>query len=129
MALLSSSTTEPLGRLVNTYVYEYSDLPLTTQPDPNALRKVRVVVTTYDVVKSEYEAHIAPTKDESQKKQATKKKASTLSDDENSDDSAEHFGRTIKSKKSKSPKKSALFQVKWWRIVLGREPSACRILF
>ena len=81
------------------------------------------MVTTYDVVKSEYEAHTAPTKDESQTKQgAKKKKATTHSDDDDSDDSAEHFGRTIaaKTKKSKSPKKSALFQVKWWRIVLGK---------
>jgi hypothetical protein len=92
---------------------------------------VRVVVTTYDVVKSEYEAHIAPTKDESQRKQAAKKKkAPTLSDDENSDDDAEHFGRTITGKaKKKSPKKSGLFQVKWWRIVLGRESCTCGILF
>lgn len=82
---------------------------------------MRVVVTTYDVVKSEYEAYIVPTKDESQTKRGTKKKATNHSDDD-SDDSVEHFGRTIagKAKKSKSPKKSALFQVKWWRIVLGK---------
>lgn len=89
--------------------------------DSNALRKVRVVVTTYDVVKSEYEAHMRSTKDESQSKlPAKKKKSAALSDDENSDDSAEDFGRTIaaKTKKSKSPKKSALFEVQWWRIVL-----------
>ena len=81
------------------------------------------MVTTYDVVKSEYEAHIAPTKDESKTKPgAKKKKGAALSDDENSDDSIEHFGRTIaaKTKRTKSPKKSALFQVKWWRIVLGK---------
>jgi SNF2 family DNA or RNA helicase len=90
--------------------------------DPNALRKVRVVVTTYDVVKSEYMAHVGTAKDESQPKSgAKKKKAAALSDDENSDDSVEHFGRTVaaKARKSKAPKKSALFQVKWWRIVLG----------
>lgn len=63
------------------------------------------------------------TKDESQSKlPAKKKKSAALSDDENSDDSAEDFGRTIaaKTKKSKSPKKSALFEVQWWRIVLGK---------
>jgi hypothetical protein len=79
-------------------------------------------------VKSEYEAHAAPTKDESQTKLAAKKKKATkLSDDDDSDDSVEHFGRTIagKAKKSKSPKKSALFQVKWWRIVLGKGLCTC----
>jgi hypothetical protein len=78
------------------------------------------VVTTYDVVKSEYEAYSSSSaKDESKPKSTTKKP--TLSDDEDSADSAEHFGRTLapKTKKSTMPKKSALFQVRWWRIVLG----------
>lgn len=104
-------------------LYYLNFVLITSQIDPNALRKARVVVTTYDVVKSEYEAHAGNTKDESQTKLAVKKKkAATVSDDDDSDDSVEHFGRTIagKAKKSKSPKKSALFQVKWWRIVLGK---------
>ncbi|RDB17334.1 hypothetical protein Hypma_001783 [Hypsizygus marmoreus] len=87
--------------------------------DPNVLRRVRVVVTTYDVVKSEYLAYQSNAKDETQTK-LTKKKAVNSSDDDSSSGSAEHFGRTIssKSRRTKSPKKSALFQVKWWRIVL-----------
>jgi len=77
-------------------------------------------VTTYDVVKSEYEAHISSAKDESQPK--SKKNNKSADSDDDSDDSGEHFGRTIASKarKSKVPKKSALFQVQWWRIVLGQ---------
>ena len=80
-----------------------------------------MVVTTYDVVKSEYVAHMSSAKDESQSKPTSKKNKSADSDDD-SDDSVEHFGRTIasKTKKSKAPKKSALFQVQWWRIVLGQ---------
>ncbi|KAG6919121.1 hypothetical protein DXG01_008928 [Tephrocybe rancida] len=89
--------------------------------DPNALRKYRVVVTTYDVVKSEYEAHQSNSaKDESQTKLPSKTKKPTVdSSDEDSADS-EKFGRTLgaKAKKTKSPKKSALFGVKWWRVVL-----------
>jgi hypothetical protein len=107
-----------------TYFANPLSLLTLTHLDPNTLRKVRVVVTTYDVVKSEYEAHIGTTKDESQPKSgAKKKKAAVPSDDDDSDDSVEHFGRTIaaKAKRSKAPKKSALFQVKWWRIVLGNE--------
>ncbi|KAF5384216.1 hypothetical protein D9615_003378 [Tricholomella constricta] len=88
--------------------------------DPLALRKFRVVVTTYDVVKSEYEAYMSTAKDESQTKLTSKKKTADSSDDDDSSGPAEHFGRTIasKTKKSKWNKKAALFGVQWWRVVL-----------
>ncbi|KAF8065081.1 SNF2 family DNA-dependent ATPase [Lyophyllum atratum] len=92
----------------------------TRTADPLVLRKHRVVVTTYDVVKSEYDAYTSSAKDESQTKLKSKKKAAEASDSDDSSGSGEHFGRTIaaKTKKAKSPKKSALFHVPWWRIVL-----------
>ncbi|KAF8062181.1 SNF2 family DNA-dependent ATPase [Lyophyllum atratum] len=92
----------------------------TRTADPLVLRKHRVVVTTYDVVKSEYDAYSSSAKDESQTKLKSKKKAAEASDSDDSSGSGEHFGRTIaaKTKKAKSPKKSALFHVPWWRIVL-----------
>ncbi|KAG6811355.1 hypothetical protein H0H92_007820 [Tricholoma furcatifolium] len=91
--------------------------------DPMVLRRSRVVVTTYDVVKSEYEAHISDAKDESQSKLTSKKKSSPASSDDNdSDNSSENFGRTLalaaKPQRKKNPKKCALFGVKWYRVVL-----------
>jgi hypothetical protein len=55
-----------------------------------------------------------------------KKQADTDSDDASSDDSA-NFGKTLQAKRAaktamkKKPakKRNALFEVKWWRIVLG----------
>lgn len=101
---------------ITPYTYIGIDICL----DPAILRNVHVVVTTYDVVKSEYEVYNSlSAKDEA--KTTTKKGKAPSSDDEDSADSAEHFGRTLvsKAKKSTTQKKSALFQVKWWRIVLG----------
>jgi len=84
--------------------------------DPSVLKKYRVVVTTYDTVKSEYESHSPSAKDESAAKKKTKKAAVDSSDD------SEHetFGRTIKKPAKKAvAKKCALYDVKWWRVVLG----------
>lgn len=83
--------------------------------DPQALRRHNVVVTTYDVVKSEYAVFVPEAKDESKKSKA---KAS-LGDSDSDSEEAEHFGRTVKKlTASSSKKKDALFNVKWWRIVL-----------
>lgn len=89
---------------------------LTRGVDPNKLRKAHVVVTTYDVVKSEYGALNPSVKNEGKAKK-NKPTASTA----NSDDSdSEDFGRTVKgAKKTKAgAKKDALFHLRWWRIVL-----------
>ncbi|KAG6888775.1 hypothetical protein C0995_006104 [Termitomyces sp. Mi166 len=98
----------------------FLETKLKTPRDPIALRKQRVVVTTYDVVKSEYEVYMSSAKDESQTKLPTKKKSEATSDDENSSDATGKFGRSLnaKKKKTKSNKKCALFGVKWWRIFL-----------
>ncbi|SJL10479.1 uncharacterized protein ARMOST_13865 [Armillaria ostoyae] len=84
--------------------------------DPADLRKYQIIVTTYDVVKSEFAAHRPPAKDESKQSKLKPSK-----DNSESSDEAEHFGRTLKAKEK--PKravkvKDALFHVKWWRIIL-----------
>ncbi|KAL1757353.1 SNF2 family N-terminal domain-containing protein [Schizophyllum commune] len=80
--------------------------------DPQTFRNVHIVVTTYDVVKSE-----APTggtaKDEGTAK--SKKKAAASSDD----DSDDIVARPVVSKgKRKAMPKNALFGIRWWRVVL-----------
>ncbi|KAJ3560995.1 hypothetical protein NP233_g10474 [Leucocoprinus birnbaumii] len=89
----------------------------TRTTDPAQLRKHNVVVTTYDVIKNEYAVFAPEAKDESKKAKA-KTSSATESD---SDSEAEHFGRNIRKPTaygSKKKKKDAIFQVKWWRIVL-----------
>lgn len=83
--------------------------------DPLLLRKHKVVVTTYDVVKSEYAAFAPEAKDESKKAKSNETQSDSDSDE------AEHFGRNVKkSTASRSKKvKDALYHVKWFRIVLG----------
>ncbi|KZT22942.1 hypothetical protein NEOLEDRAFT_1157534 [Neolentinus lepideus HHB14362 ss-1] len=77
--------------------------------DPEDLKRAHLVVTTYQIVEKEYQAY-----------QNDPKNAAPASDDEESDD----FGNTLLKKKPKTrPKKaaevrSALFKVKWWRVVL-----------
>ena len=93
------------------YLYRFSFA------DPSVLKKYRVVVTTYDTVKSEYESHSPSAKDESAAKKKTKKAVVDSSDD------SEHetFGRTIKKPAKKAAvKKCALYGVQWWRVVLGK---------
>ena len=95
----------------------FKDLYPFSFADPSVLKKYRVVVTTYDTVKSEYESHSPSAKDESAAKKKTKKAAVDSSDD------SEHetFGRTIKKPAKKAAvKKCALYGVQWWRVVLGR---------
>ncbi|KAF9467200.1 SNF2 family N-terminal domain-containing protein [Collybia nuda] len=117
LALVAQWADEISKMAVNLKVIKHQGTSRTS--DPAALRNAHVVVTTYDVVKSEYEVYTSlSAKDES--KTTKKKGKSSSSDDEDSADSAEHFGRTLasKAKKSTAQKKSALFQIKWWRIVL-----------
>jgi Superfamily II DNA/RNA helicases, SNF2 family len=84
--------------------------------DPNVLKKYHVVVTTYDTVKSEYDAYSPPAKDESQAK--SKKKSSSLSDDSDSDEDSEEVIKKPGKGKKAPAKKCALFGIKWWRVVL-----------
>ncbi|KAJ7749566.1 SNF2 family DNA-dependent ATPase [Mycena maculata] len=89
------------------------------------LRRAHVVITTYDTVRSEYAAFAPTAKDEIKTTAAkAKAKARADSDLDDSDSEAEHFGRTVAGKgkapaKGKpKPKACALFEVKWWRVVL-----------
>ncbi|KAF9009274.1 hypothetical protein BDZ89DRAFT_1229328 [Hymenopellis radicata] len=81
--------------------------------DPLELKRHHIVVTTYDVIKSEYAAFKPEAKNESKK---SKLKASR----QDSDSEAEHFGRTLaKDKPKRAGKvKKATMEVKWWRVVL-----------
>lgn len=106
--------------------------------DPDILRRAHVVVsaidftsvvvylkrltwliqiTSYSIVASEYAAYL----DEPKAMKVKSKKAASASDSESD---AEHFGRVLQKNKTKAstkPKKvfDALFQVNWWRVVLG----------
>ncbi|KAL4267211.1 SNF2/RAD54 Helicase and Transcription Factor [Pleurotus pulmonarius] len=76
--------------------------------DPNVLRRHHIVVTTYDVVKSEYAVYRPEVKDESKSK-AKKKKAASDSDDDIP---------AVKKAAKKGPKRDAIFRIKWWRVIL-----------
>ena len=82
--------------------------------DHTVLEKYHVVITTYDTVKSEYDSYNLSAKDESKKSKASSKRKDTDSDFDDSE--SDSFSKT---KKSKGAKKCALFNVKWWRSVLG----------
>jgi SNF2 family DNA or RNA helicase len=87
-------------------------------PDPEALRRAHVVITSYAIVSSEHGTFEPKAKDESKHKKGSTSKAESGSD---SDSEADHFGRTLENKKklaTSGKKKDALFRVKWWRIVL-----------
>ncbi|KAF8635554.1 hypothetical protein AX15_000207 [Amanita polypyramis BW_CC] len=86
----------------------------TSRPaDPSAFR-AHIVVTTYDVVKSEYEAYLTAAKNEAESKQLN-----LDSDDDESDTTRARAVTKTKSKaRGRSSKKSALFRIKWWRVVL-----------
>ena len=92
-----------------------------TFPDPEALSRAHVVVTSYAIVASEYATFQPAAKDESKPKKSNTKKDESRPDSDSSSE-AEHFGRTLASKKKstapKGKKKDALFKVRWWRIVL-----------
>ena len=82
-------------------------------PDPSTLRSSHIIITTYDIVKSEYEAYQEIAKNES-------KQLNVDSDDENSDNTRASEKPKTKSKgRGGGSGKSALFKVKWWRVVLG----------
>lgn len=89
-----------------------------SSPDPEALRRAHVVITSYAIVASEHGTFDPKVKDESKQKKGSNSKAESSSD---SDSEADHFGRTLANKKkpaASGKKKDALFRVKWWRIVL-----------
>ncbi|KAJ7681794.1 SNF2 family N-terminal domain-containing protein [Mycena rosella] len=95
---------------------------LTSRAGSAMLRRAHVVITTYDTVRSEHAAFAPTAKDEIKTAAAKVKKAKASSDSDDSSE-AEHFGRTVKGAKAPAKgkakeKASALFEVKWFRIVL-----------
>ncbi|KAF7311329.1 hypothetical protein MKEN_01034600 [Mycena kentingensis (nom. inval.)] len=89
-----------------------------------ALKRAHVVITTYDTVRSEHAAFAPTTKDDIKAK-AKKAAAADASEEESAEESeVEHFGRKLASKskpaakKPAKPKACALFEVKWFRVVL-----------
>ncbi|KAG5220159.1 SNF2 family DNA-dependent ATPase [Salix suchowensis] len=78
---------------------------------PNVLRRHHIVVTTYDVVKSEYAVYRPDVKDESKSKAKKKKAATSDSDDD---------VPVVKKAAKKGPKRDAIFRIKWWRVILGK---------
>jgi SNF2 family DNA or RNA helicase len=94
--------------------------------DPAVLKRYDVVVTTYDTVQSEHAVYTPPIKDAS----ATSKKKRPTNLDSDSESDLEDAMAQIKAKRGKTaPKKCALFDVKWHRVVLGQcfAPSAIDI--
>ncbi|KAK2460825.1 hypothetical protein APHAL10511_007295 [Amanita phalloides] len=75
--------------------------------DPSAFRS-HVVITTYDVLKSEYEAYQESAKDE------------VLLNNSDDDDEGKGAGHAKPKQKprGRGSKKAALFKVNWWRVVL-----------
>ncbi|KAH9974278.1 SNF2 family N-terminal domain-containing protein [Lactifluus volemus] len=98
-------------------VIEHHGASRTTNPE--TLRRAHIVVTSYAIVASEHSTFQPKSKDESKSKKGSSSKTDSSSD---TDSEADHFGRTLGSKKvpstTKSKKKDALFKVRWWRIVL-----------
>ncbi|KAF8153019.1 SNF2 family N-terminal domain-containing protein [Crassisporium funariophilum] len=108
---------DEIQKMTNLRVLKHQGTSRTT--DPLVLQKYHVVVTTYDTVKSEYMSYSPAVKDESKVKAATSSKQTSPNDSD--DDSEEDgWGRTKKpaAKAKAGAKKSALYHVKWWRIVL-----------
>ncbi|KIY68112.1 hypothetical protein CYLTODRAFT_351900 [Cylindrobasidium torrendii FP15055 ss-10] len=75
--------------------------------DPDVLRKHHIVVTTYDVLKSEHKAFMPDVKDESKTKSKKKKNDDYSSDEEE-----------VKPKKRAAKVKTAVMEMKWWRVIL-----------
>jgi len=92
-------------------------------PGPEALKRAHVVITSYAIVASEHSVFDLKAKDESKTKNKNKKGSSSkVVSSSDSDSEADHFGRSLETKKKSATasgkKKDALFRVKWWRIVL-----------
>lgn len=90
-----------------------------TFSDPKKLKGAHVVITTYETVRSEWQTFSPEVKDEGKTKKKVEKTKKN-SDDDSSESEFETFGRTpAATKKSTKKEKDALFQVRWWRVVLG----------
>ncbi|KAG8215967.1 putative ATP-dependent helicase, partial [Butyriboletus roseoflavus] len=114
VSLVSQWASEISRMAVGLRVIEHHGQSRTT--DPLKLQQAHVVVTSYSTVASEYAAFTPEAKDETKSKK-TKSKAMTAASDSDSD-SSEGLTKRLTSKKRTGKSKDALFQVKWFRIVL-----------
>ncbi|KAH7882890.1 SNF2 family N-terminal domain-containing protein [Phlebopus sp. FC_14] len=122
VSLVSQWAAEISRIAVGLRVIEHHGQSRTTEP--LKLKQAHVVITSYSTVASEYAAFAPETKDESKSKIKAKSSRAAASDSES--DSSEGFTKKLAtaSKKKGSSRgraakiKDALFQVKWFRIVL-----------
>ncbi|KIJ59865.1 hypothetical protein HYDPIDRAFT_117943 [Hydnomerulius pinastri MD-312] len=119
VSLVSQWAAEISRMAVGLRVIEHHGQSRTT--DPLKLKQAHVVVTSYSTVASEYST-FAPAKDESGSKSKSKAKSKMMAGASDSDsDSSEGFTKKLMAKKATGragKTKDALFQVKWFRIVL-----------
>ena len=114
VSLVSQWASEISRIAVGLRVVEHHGQSRTT--DPSVLKQAHVVVTSYTIVASEYATFAPETKDESKSKKSKSKAMIAASD---SDSDSEGFTKKFAAKKRTGKLKDALFQVKWFRIVLG----------
>lgn len=119
LALVSQWASEIQKMAVGLRVIEHHGPQRTS--DPLKLQQAHVVVTSYNIVSSEYASYAPEAKDESKKsksKKSGKSKGGSGAGAEFDSDSSEGFTKKLKSKAKAGKTKAALFGVKWYRIVL-----------
>ncbi|KAF9242263.1 SNF2 family N-terminal domain-containing protein [Melanogaster broomeanus] len=117
VALVSQWAAEISHMAVGLRVIEHHGQSRTT--DPLKLKQAHVVVTSYPTVASEYAAFAPAAKDESRSKPKSKSKVvANASDSESSDGFTKKLVANKRGVGSGGKTKDALFQVKWFRIVL-----------
>jgi hypothetical protein len=97
---------------------------LCTLPDPEVLRRADVVITTYSTLASELATYTGAGRvtNSGKGKSVAKGKSSANNSDSDSDDSLVAFTKKAPSKRAPKAKPCALYEVAYWRIVLGRCP-------
>lgn len=115
VSLVSQWASEISRMAIGLRVIEHHGQSRTT--DPSKLKQAHVVVTSYSTVASEYAAFTPEAKDETKSKKSKSKAMAAASDSDS--DSSEGLTKRFTSKKRTGKSKDALFQVKWFRIVLG----------
>ncbi|KAH0831071.1 hypothetical protein J3R83DRAFT_13598 [Lanmaoa asiatica] len=114
VSLVSQWASEISRMAVGLRVIEHHGQSRTT--DPLKLKQAHVVVTSYSTVASEYATFVPEAKDESKSRKSKSKAMAAASDSDS--DSSEGLTKKLGSKKRTGKSKDALFQVKWFRIVL-----------
>ena len=95
-------------------------------PDPEVLRRADVVITTYSTLASELATYTGAGRatNAGKEKGAAKGKLSANNSDSDSDESLAAFTKKAPSKRTPKAKPCALYEVAYWRIVLGQLPDA-----